>query len=217
VPVINLPAGSGVVKIAGGDAHVLAMKSNGSVVSWGANNAGQLGKGVFDQPLPIDNFSDIDMVAAGPTGSHNLARKSDGSVWSWGLNTNGQLGNGGSAGTTNQTTPVQVVGLGPGSNVVALAAGNSHSLALMNDGTVLAWGLNANGQLGDGTTTSQTTPVTLGFTSQDGVIAIAAGGSFSMALKGDGTVWAWGANSSGQLGNGTFTQSTTPVQVLNLT
>ena len=95
--------------------------------------------------------------------------------------------------------------------VKAISAGDSHTVALKNDGTVLAWGLNSSGQLGDGTTTDSYTPVQVsGLT--DG-IAISAGDLHTVALKNDGTVWAWGLNHSGQLGDGTTIGRNTPVQV----
>ncbi len=113
--------------------------------------------------------------------------------------------------TTRRLTPVPVTGL---TNVVAVAAGAAHSLALRANGTVAAWGLNVEGQLGDNSTTRRTTPVTVsGLTS---VVAIAAGGLHSMALKADGTVWTWGANALGQIGDNTTTRRRVPVRVTTL-
>jgi alpha-tubulin suppressor-like RCC1 family protein len=148
-------------------------------------------------------------VAAGK--QHTLILKADGSVWASGENTYGALGDGT---TTNRLSPVQVSGLGSG--VVAVAAGNYHSIALKADGTVVSWGRNLNGSLGDGTTTQRNSPVTVsGLTN---VVDVAAGGNVSLVLKSDGTVWGFGLNSSGQLGDGTTTtQRTTPVQAAGLT
>src|SRR5206468_2309569 len=98
--------------------------------------------------------------------------------------------------TESKDLPVPVSGL---SNVVAISAGNDHSLALLGDGTVMAWGLNNDGQLGDGTTTNRRVPVAVSELS--GVVAISGGGFHSMALLGDGTVKAWGDNGSGQVGD----------------
>jgi alpha-tubulin suppressor-like RCC1 family protein len=212
VPVSGLAAGSGVIAAAGGNSHSFALKQDGALLAWGANNAGQLGKGTFDgQAQPIEGLADIDAIAAGIGGSHSLAHKSDGTVLAWGLNLNGQLGDGT---TSSKMAPVQVSGLGIGSGVVAVAAGNAHSLALKADGTVLAWGSNTNGQLGDGTTSQKTTPVqVMGLGVNSGIMAIAAGNSFSVALGSDGSVWTWGQNTNGQLGDATLAQRTSPVRV----
>ena len=113
--------------------------------------------------------------------------------------------------TTRRTTPVPVSNL---ANVIAIAGGSSHSLALKADGTVWAWGANWYGQLGDGTTTDKTTPVQVSNLSD--VIILAAGDYHSLALKSDGTLWAWGYNYNGQLGDGTRTNRTTPVPVSDL-
>jgi len=133
----------------------------------------------------------------------------------WGGNHFGELGNGT---TTDSSTPVQVSDL---AGVRNAAGGNKHSLALKDEGTVWAWGWNHLGKLGIGTDIDSSTPVQVtdsndasGYLS--GVQAIAAGSFHSLALKDDGTVWAWGGNFAGQLGNGTYTDSSTPVQVGNL-
>src|SRR6266481_9388501 len=131
--------------------------------------------------------------------------RGQGTVWAWGLNGSGQLGNGT---FTNSNTPAQVSGL---SGVTAIAGGAEHSLALKSDGTVWAWGNNALGQLGNGTFTDSNTPVQVlgpgGLGYLTGVMAIAAGALDTLALKSDGTVWAWGYNADGELGNGTYTNS----------
>src|SRR5829696_4402158 len=135
----------------------------------------------------------------------------------WGGNFFGQLGDGTS---DRRTTPVEVIDL-DGAELKAIAGGQLHSLALKEDGTILAWGYNEQGQLGDGTNTSSSTPVQVqdpndlsGYLS--GVADIAAGSSHSLALKEDGTVWAWGSNRVNELGDGTNDNSTQPVRVMNL-
>ena len=140
-----------------------------------------------------------------PAGRTRWRLRDDGTVWAWGYNEHGELGDGT---TTTRLSPVPVAGL---SNVVAVAGGQFHSLALKRDGTVWAWGSNGNGQLGDGTLTQRLTPVrVVGLTD---VVAIAAGQRHSYALKSDGTVWAWGYNASGQLGDATTTPRSTPMRV----
>jgi alpha-tubulin suppressor-like RCC1 family protein/Leucine-rich repeat (LRR) protein len=191
-------------------AHTLALKSDGTLWSWGYNLLGQIGNGTtsLTQTIPaqVTSLTGVAAIAAGTT--HSLAAKSDGTLWSWGENNFGQLGNGTS---TNSSLPVQVSSL---SGVVAVAGGQSHSLALKSDGTVWSWGFNGDGQLGNGTTTNSTVPVQV--TGLNGITGIVAGPNHNLALKSDGTLWAWGNNSSGNLGNGTTTSSSVPVQVSNL-
>jgi alpha-tubulin suppressor-like RCC1 family protein len=183
-----------------------------AVVSWGSNNIGELGDGTFTSRSAYGAVSGLGsgivQVAAGS--SFGLALRSDGTVWAWGSNGSGQLGDGTT--TASQTTRAQVTGL---SGVIAVAAGTDQSLALRSDGTVWAWGGDRYGQLGDGANSAaQPTPVqVIGLT---GVVKIAAGGLFSLALRSDGTVWAWGYNAVGELGNGTGTDSNIPVQVTGL-
>jgi len=175
---------------AGGLYHTAAVKSDGSVVAWGYNGNGQLGGGealglVRAYPgTPIPSLSSMRDVATGDY--HTVALKDDGTVWSWGYNGQGQLGSGS---TIDSDNPIAVTGL---TNVIAVAAGGRHTLALKSDGTVWAWGYNYYGQLGRApyNFTDSSTPVQIyGLTD---VIAIAAGGKRSLALKKDGTVWAWG-------------------------
>jgi hypothetical protein len=217
---------SGVKALAAGSEHSLVLKEDGTVWAWGNNSYGQLGNAAAgygsSTPVQVSNLSGVKAIAA--SDEHNLALKEDGTVWAWGKNNYGQLGDGT---TTNRTTPVQVRNapltkkrskvsgtLNNLSGVTAIAAGGTHSLALMEDGTVRAWGYNERGQLGNGTTTSSKTPVTV--RNLSGVKAISGGWSHSLALKQDGTVWTWGNNYDGQLGDGTTTNRTTPVMVSSL-
>src|SRR5205823_2397776 len=129
-------------------------------------------------------------VAKLAVGAHHvLALRDDGSVWSWGLNAYGEVGDG----TTNDRTSAgQVGGLGAGSDVVALAAGAYHSLVARSDGSVLAWGENGEGQLGDGTYTNRSAPGPVPGLS--GVTALSGGSFHSLALTSDGGVLGWGHN-----------------------
>jgi alpha-tubulin suppressor-like RCC1 family protein len=218
VQVSGLGSGSGVTKIAaaGGatNQHGLALKSNGTVMAWGANGLGQLGDGTTTQrltPVQVSGLGSGSGVTAVVSGdAQSYARMSDTTVLSWGSNSSGQLGHDDFAG---KSSPTEVSGFGSGSGVTAVAAGNGFALALKSDGTVWAWGDNSSGELGDGTTTQRSTPVQV--PGATGVIAIAAsvGSNDSYALKSDGTLLAWGDNTKGQLGSGSTTSSSTPVQV----
>jgi alpha-tubulin suppressor-like RCC1 family protein len=184
------------------------------ISAWGRNDKGQLGNGTTsDSSRPVHVLGSSGITTAISAGSHHsLALRSNGTVWAWGYNVNGQLGDGT---TTDSSRPVQVRRL---SNVIAVAAGDYCSVALRSDGTVWAWGFNANGQLGDDTITSSSTPIRIRGLSNITAIAAEEGGAFHiLALRSDGTVWAWGSNAAGQLGDGTRTNSSTPVRVQGLT
>ena len=224
---------TGITAIAGGADHSMALDSSGNVWTWGHNNNGELGNGTYNGPggityigytLPVQvvgpggsgNLTGITAIAAGS--SYSTALKNDGTVWAWGWNSSGQLGNGNN---DNSNVPVQVEGLGGSgylTGITAIAAGGDTSIALKNDGTVLAWGIDNSGELGDGNNTNSNVPVQVkgpgGSGYLTGITAIAGGGNTSIALKPNGTVWTWGINSQGQLGNGTNTSSNIPVQVV---
>jgi alpha-tubulin suppressor-like RCC1 family protein len=202
--------------LAAGWYHALLLKADGTVLTTGQNGYGQLGHG------NTTNRSTYAAVAALPDGRavaagnyHSLVLRSDGSVWAFGYNGSGQLGD---ASTTNRTSPVQVKGVGGAgflTGIVAIAARGNNSYAIRgSDGVVFAWGLNTNGQLGNGTTTGSNVPVQV--SGLGGVIAVAAGDGHALALKSDGTVYGFGLNNYGQLGDGTNTQRTTPVAVSTL-
>jgi alpha-tubulin suppressor-like RCC1 family protein len=162
--------------------------------------------------VQVSGLTGVTAVAAGT--DFSLALKSDGTVWAWGDNTYGQLGDGTSG--TDRLTPVPVTGLS-GVTVRAISAGVDHSMALGSDGVLRAWGNNSQGQLGNGTNTASSTPVQLG--SATNVLAVSAGNQFTVILVRYGlssTVWGWGDNSQGQLGNGTTSVSWTPVQASGL-
>jgi hypothetical protein len=209
------------IAITAGLNHSLALLNDGTVRSWGGNFFGQLGNGTdttSNVPVTVLGLSNVVAISAG--GGHSLALLADETVRAWGENSNGELGDGT---TIDRSTPVQVKGTGGAgflNKVTAIAAGEFHSLALLNDGRVLAWGSNEYGQLGDGTNTDSNVPVQVKGTGGSGAInnvaAVAAGGFHSLALLKNGTVLAWGNNESGQLGDGSNTDSTLPVTVSEL-
>ncbi len=221
---------------------------HGSVLTWGDNQYGQLGNGTVTRSLlagPIvpaagQALNNIVQVAGG--GRYSLALTSNGSVYAWGDDTYGQLGDGkqtfSSQVNENSIPGVVQTQSGPLTNVVAIAAGQDHALALTADGSVYSWGRNQYGQLGNGSTDSSAYYSYYGYVSDNpyatlvrggshfsyaslsGVTAIAAGGYHSLAVLSDGTVVAWGYNSSGQLGDaasGSGADSAYPVPVSSLT
>ncbi|OJT25061.1 hypothetical protein BO221_11820 [Archangium sp. Cb G35] len=183
-----------------GFSHSLVLKADGSVVAFGKNNNGQLGDGTTtdrDYPVPVLGLTDVMKLAGGSQQSVALTR--DGLVWVWGNNNFGNLGQG-TEDSEAHAEPAQVPGL---SSVVDIASGRDHVLALHADGTVSAWGLNVSGQVGNGesgTGTEVHAPVKVVGLSD--VVAVAANSNFSLALKADGTLWGFGQNFNGQLGNG---------------
>lgn len=197
---------SGTKAISAGGWHSTALKNDGTVWTWGWNTDGQLGDGTFVDkvvPIQVPGLTNVVKISAGTY--HVLALKNDGTVWAWGDNVSGQIGDGS---TTDRNTPVQVSGL---TNVVSIAAGRFFSLAVKSDGTVWTWGENLYGQLGNGTLVNSSIPVQVsgltGITS-----AVAATGAFHcMAVKSDNTVWSWGRNTYGNLGDGSVTNRSTPV------
>ncbi|QJD84990.1 RCC1 domain-containing protein [Cohnella herbarum] len=195
---------SDVVAVSAASQHSLALKRDGTVYSWGDNGMGQLGRiGATRVAGKIDGFNNKKITEISTSDSHSLALDEDGGVWSWGLNIYGQLGNGTK---TSATFPVQSLASSSIKlyGIKAIAAGQFHSLALTTTNEVLAWGMNTNGQLGNGTQSSQVYPVNVidGVNSGNltGVKMISAKGYSSLALKTDGILWSWGDNLSGQLG-----------------
>lgn len=195
--------------ISAGDYHSLAIASDGSVFAWGANWEGQLGDGsTTDRLTPVEiSVPGKTFLAISAGEEHSLALASDGSVYAWGNNSNGQLGD---ASTTNRNAPVEISVTGK--TFSEISAGDGHSLALADDGSVYAWGQNSEGQLGDGTQVDRNVPVEI---SADGKTfsTLSAGGYYSMAVAADDSLWAWGANSDGQLGDATTTNRKTPVEI----
>ncbi|GAA1384894.1 RCC1 domain-containing protein [Catellatospora chokoriensis] len=195
-----------VAQVDAGTAYGLALLTNGTVRAWGDNARGALGDGTeADHATPgvVAGLDGVRQIAAGAV--HALALLADGTVAAWGDNTSGQLGLGVTGGS--RLLPVRVPGL---RNVRAVAARDSYSLALLADRTVLAWGNNSAGVLGNGTVgTDVPTPAPVA--GLKNVRTLAAGSGHVLALLRDGTVSAWGANNFGQLGRGTVTADPSPV------
>jgi alpha-tubulin suppressor-like RCC1 family protein len=197
-------AHAGALSLAGGKDHAMVVRSDGTLWARGYNGNGKLGDGTSTgRPSPIQVGSGYRAVSAGHF--HTVAIKQDGSLWAWGNNSSGQLGDG----TTSQRLSPVLIGTG----FKAVAAGGYHTVAVGTDGTLWAWGSNYHGQVGDSsplyTLADRTSPVQIG----SGFESVAAGQNHSVALKSDGSLWAWGANSYWQLGTTTPAGSSTPIQV----
>jgi alpha-tubulin suppressor-like RCC1 family protein len=203
---------SGAVAVSVGVHHSCALTVDGAVHCWGFNFDGELGNGTSSQmttPTAVDGLgTGIASVVAGY--HHTCAILSGDALTCWGENDQGELGDGT---TIERDRPVAVAGLD--ANVRAVTAGYAHSCALTTYATVMCWGDNTDGELGDGTHTQRNTPVAVTGLSP-GVISIAAGVSYTCAVTYAGGVECWGANSAGQLGDGTTTPSSTPVPVSGL-
>ncbi len=198
----------------------LSSGQDGYAWAWGSNASGQLGDySTTSRLTPVrvsggSGLKNVTQVAAG--NAFSLALKSDGSVWAWGSNSKGQLG---IAPTTPPSTlstfPVLITASGI-TAIQKIVAGSEFALALKSDGAVWAWGANARGQLGNGNTTDQITPVQVLIPSGTTIVDIAAGDLHALALDANGMVWGWGANDAGQLGDDTTVDRSTPKQALDL-
>ena len=183
-----VPRQAGQAVIAANREYAVAIKSDGSLWTWGANDFGQLGDGTrVDRSTPTQIGTGFTSVAAG--NSSVVALKSDGSMWAWGNNNAGQVGDGT---TIPSLTPKQI-----GTGFISVAGGQDHFAAIKSDGSLWTWGSNMSGELGDGTTTDSTTPKQI----DTGFVSVAAGGAHTFAIKSDHSLWAWGANFMGQLGD----------------
>ena len=197
------------VAVAAGNNHTVALKSNGTLWSWGSNVYGQLGNAesiTKISPGQIGHDSNWTDIVAGEY--HNYGIKSDGTLWAWGLNKLGQLGIGS---TENAEIPVQV---GADRIWEKVAPGHSHTAAIKSDGTLWVWGSNSYGQIGDGTKDNiRLSPVQIDESNE--WVDVATGASHTIALKKEGSLWAWGKNSYGQLGIGDdlYTRRVSPTQV----
>jgi alpha-tubulin suppressor-like RCC1 family protein len=206
-PVTTFLGGTNWKSVSGGRYYTAAIKTDGTLWTWGQNSYGQLG--INDntaRSTPVTTFlggTNWKSVACGYY--HTTAIKTDGTLWVWGFNTNAQLG---INNTTNRSTPVTTF-LG-GTNWKQVAGGGNFTAAIKTDGTLWTWGQNSYGQLGINDTTTRNTPVTtfLGGTNWK---SVACGYDHTTSIKTDGTLWTWGKNATGQLGINNTTARSTPV------
>ena len=201
-------------KVYANASFTMAIKNDGSLWVWGNNEYGQLGDGTTENRLvPIKIMDNIIEVSTYSTWHkpYTMAIKNDGSLWAWGNNWSGQLGDGTKV---EKLTPIKIV-----DNVAQISIGYHNTMAIKNDGSLWAWGANYNGILGDGTTEDRLLPVKImdnvsqvhSYNHDDGTSYIA----YTMAIKNDGSLWAWGANWYGQLGDGTNERRLYPMKIMD--
>lgn len=210
-----------ITSVSAGKKHTVAIDTAGTLWAWGDNSYGALGVATSDStksmyPIHLDTmFNQIEAVSAGA--DFTIALKSDGTVWSWGRNDKGQLGNGT---FQNQSVPVQVKGLdeqGFLDQIVAINSGDDYVLALRSDGTVWSWGNNNYGQLGNGTNQQSNIPVQVQFKDESGknvkIQAVVAGSAHNIAMSTDKQLYTWGQNAKATLGTGDIAGRLTPVKI----
>jgi alpha-tubulin suppressor-like RCC1 family protein len=208
-PVTTLAGGSSWKQVSAGTEHTAAIKTDGTLWTWGAGANGRLGNTVV-----TGNISTPVTTSAGGTDwkqvstrtEHIAAVKTDGTLWTWGSAVDGRLGN--AVTLIARSTPVTT--FSGGTNWKQVAAGDNHTAAIKTDGTLWTWGNASFGQLGNANLTERSTPVTT-FAGGNNWKQVVAGNAYTAAVKTDGTLWAWGLNTSGQLGNATILSRSTPV------
>lgn len=208
----SLLGGERAVSLSAGDYHNLAITSDEALWSWGYGRPGQLGHGTHEdqlQPKKIEAFARQRVVAVSAGLDHNLAVTADGSVFSWGVGEDGRLGHGDEQ---PQLLPKRIVALS-GLHVVAISAGNSHSLAVTAGGAVFSWGWGQAGKLGHGSHRSQLRPQRVTALEGQSVLSVSAGHSYSLAITVDGDVYSWGSGYLSQLGHGSEEVSLLPKKV----
>jgi alpha-tubulin suppressor-like RCC1 family protein len=199
------------VELGVGESHACAIQASGQTSCWGSNGLGELGNGTFNPssaPVAVSGLTDAVAVQGG--GQFTCAVRANGQVACWGYDGGGALGDGGAINFSSYSTvPVMVSNL---SDARAVATGINHACAVRAAGGVVCWGADGQGQLGNGTTAEEfTAPVPVSPIT-DGV-SVGAGGATTCVARSGGVVSCWGANDSGQLGNGGTTPSLVPVDV----
>lgn len=207
---VQVGTGTNWTLVAAGDYHTAAVQSDGTLWTWGIGDGGRLGHGPSvlqsNAPLKVGTGTTWATVACG--GAHTAALQTDGTLWAWGTNSRGEVGRGH---TLTVTIPNKV---GIATNWTAVACGSQFTLGRRADGTLWAWGANDDLQLGDDTMTQRTSPVQIGVAVSGTVWdAIACGAEHAQAVRPDGSLWTWGSNADGRLGQGSMPVRTRPVQV----
>ena len=216
-PVQTIAGGTNWKNVASGSSHCAATKTDGTLWTWGYNSSGY---GALGDNTNTDRSSPVQTIAGGTNwktvscGYYNTAAiKTDGTLWIWGFNAYGQLGDNTAGSSSPKSSPVQTIAGGTNWKTVSCGDVNAHTAAIKTDGTLWTWGLNDQGQLGDNTILSRSSPVQT-ITRGTNWKQVACGSRYTAAIKTDGTLWCWGLNGSGQLGDNTTTNRSSPVQTI---
>jgi alpha-tubulin suppressor-like RCC1 family protein len=206
-PVTTFAGGTNWKQVSAGGNHTTAIKTDGTLWTWGAGGSGRLGTNDLNQrSTPVTTFAGgTNWKQVSTSYAHTAAIKTDGTLWSWGNGTSGQLG---TNDITNRFTPVTT--FAGGTDWKQVSTGYAHTTAIKTDGTLWTWGLGTNGRLGTNDLTTRSTPVTT-FAGGTNWKQISAGGLHTTAIKTDGTLWSWGYGLLGQLGTNDTTDRSTPV------
>ena len=209
-PVQTVSAGTNWKQVTCGSSHTAAIKTDGTLWLWGNNVRGQLGDNTTSaKSSPVQTISagtNWKQVSCGAT--HTAAIKTDGTLWLWGYNDYGKLGDNTAA---SKSSPVQTIA--GGTNWKQVACGFNNTAAIKTDGTLWLWGNNASGQLGDNTVASKSSPVQT-ISGGTNWKQVSCGNNHTAAIKTDGTLWLWGSNSNGKLGDNTTASKSSPVQTI---
>ena len=215
-PVQTIAGGTDWKQVASGGSHTAAIKNDGTLWMWGYNGGGEVDKyGQLGDNTIIDKSSPVQTVCGGTDwksvscgAKFTAAIKNNGTLWTWGQNADGQLGD---ETSNNKSSPVQTIA--GGTDWKQISCGDNHMIAIKNNGTCWTWGWNADGQLGDETTGSKSSPVQTVTYGTDWK-QVDGGRNHSAAIKNDGTCWVWGDNSSGRLGLDDTDSRSSPVQTI---
>ena len=200
------------VSISSGSYHTCAILDNESISCWGDNWHGQIGDGsnarsLSPQEISMDSPYSTRLLDSGPF--HTCAIMINNSLYCWGFNSGGQLGNGD---FSSSNTPL-LVPISPTQVPSVMGSGFHHTCLLLDDGEIVCWGDNARGQLGDGTSTSSVVPISVDLPNGRSALSLSVGQRHSCAILDDATLYCWGINSDGQLGDGGFSDILTPVNI----
>ena len=210
-PVQTVAAGTNWKLVSCGRSHDAAIKTDGTLWTWGRNDFGQLGDNTtINKSSPVQTVSggtNWKLVSCG--GYHTAAIKTDGTLWMWGRNSYGRLGDNTAI---NKSSPVQTVS--GGTNWKLIAGGTYHTAAIKTDGTLWTWGMNDNGQLGDNTAINKSSPVQTVASGTNWKFVDCGGARRIDTIKTDGTLWTWGVNFFGTLGDNTRINKSSPVQTV---